>query len=328
MKPVVLRLNAKTFPVKPEERRILDEVGVSLIEVEQPEECECLGSIDAVMIVSAYLRTPTVRQLTRCRIVSRIGTGTDKIDVEQASAQGIMVANVPDFATHEVADHTLALLLSAARRLKFYEARMRTGQRPFDTFGIRRLSTQTLGIIGFGHIGQAVAERARPFGLRILVCDPAVTPSRASELGVAAVDKDRILSQSDYLCLLCPLMPATRSMLAMPEFRKMKRDAVLINTGRGELVNERDLVEALKTGVIAYAGLDVFGEINVFGPDGFSCDHPLFGLDNVQLTPHVAANSREALDEVQTRAAQAVADALCGKTPSHLINPTSTTKGT
>jgi len=325
---IVLRLNAKTFPVKPEERRILATVDATVIEVEQPDECARLEEVDAVMIVSAYLRAPTIRQLTRCRIISRIGTGTDKIDVEQASAQGIMVANVPDFATHEVADHTLALLLSASRRLKFYEARMRTGQRPFDTLGIRRLSTQTLGIIGFGHIGQAVAERARSFGLRILVCDPAVSPVRAAEQGVTVVDKDRILAESDYLCLLCPLMSATRGMLAMPEFQKMKREAVLINTGRGELVNERDLAEALKTGVIAYAGLDVFGEINVFGPDGFPCDHPLFGLDNVQLTPHVAANSREALDEVQTRAAQAVADVLSGKKPPHLINPKVITKGT
>jgi len=103
----------------------------------------------------------------------------------------------------------------------------------------------------------------------------------------------------------------------------MKRTAVLINTGRGELVNERDLAEALKTGIIAYAGLDVFGEINVFGPEGFACDHPLFGLENVQLTPHVAANSREALDEAQTRAAQAVADVFGGKIPSHIINRSS-----
>jgi D-3-phosphoglycerate dehydrogenase len=115
-------------------------------------------------------------------------------------------------------------------------------------------------------------------------------------------------------------------MLAMPEFRKMKRDAVLINTGRGELVNERELAEALKTGVIAYAGLDVFGDINVFEPEGFPCDHPLFGLDNVQLTPHVAALSREALDEVHTRAAQAVADVLGGRTPPHLLNLTAIQK--
>jgi len=328
MKPIVLRLNAKTFPVKPEERRILSMVEAEVIEVEQPDECNRLEEADAVMMVSAYLRTATIRRMSRCRIISRIGTGTDKIDVAQASAQGIMVTNVPDFATAEVADHTLALLLSAARKLKHYEACMRSGHRPFETENIRRLSTQTLGIIGFGHIGRAVAVRAKAFGLRILVCDPCVTMTKAAETGVALVDRDTVLTQSDYLCLLCPLTPATRGMLAMPEFLKMKRDGVLINTGRGELVNERDLAEALKTGVIAYAGLDVFGEINVFGSDGFPCDHPLFGLENVQLTPHVAANSREALDEAQTRAAQAVADLFSGMTPSTIINEAAILKGT
>jgi len=320
---LVLRLNAQTFPVKPEERRILATVGAEVIEAEQPDECDRLEEADAVMIVSAYLRTPTVKRLTRCRIIARIGTGTDKIDVAQASAQGILVTNVPDFATQEVADHTLALLLSAARKLKYYESCMRSGHRPFETGIIRRLSTQTLGIIGFGHIGRAVAARARAFDLRVMVCDPRIANEQAEASGVQAVDRDTVLTEADYLCLLCPLTPATRGLLAMPEFRKMKRTAVLINTGRGELVNERDLAEALKTGIIAYAGLDVFGEINVFGPEGFACDHPLFGLENVQLTPHVAANSREALDEAQTRAAQAVADVFGGKTPSHIINRSS-----
>ncbi len=319
MKSTILRLNAKTFPVKPEEREILS--GAEIIEVEQPEECDCLERADAVMIVSAYLRAPLIQKLTRCRIIARIGTGTDKIDVEQATAQGIMVTNVPDFAMNEVADHTMALLLSAARQLKYYEKCMRSGQRPFNVDNIRRLATQTLGIIGFGHIGRAVAVRAKAFGLRVLVCDPGITATTAAECGVEIVDKATILADCDYVCLLCPLLPSTRGMLAMPEFKKMKPGAVLINTGRGELVNENDLAEALKTGIIAYAGLDVFGVVNVFGTDGFKCDHPLFGLENVQLTPHVAANSREALQEVHIGAARAVADVLKGKTPSHIINP-------
>jgi len=320
MKPTVLRLNARTFPIKDDERRILNSVNAEIIEVEQPEEFEHLEKVDAVMIVSAYLRAPLIKRLSKCKIIARLGTGTDKIDVQQASAQGIIVTNVPDFATTEVADHTMALLLSAARRLKYYEKFMRSGQRPFNMNDIRRLSLQTLGIIGFGHIGQAVAVRAKAFGLRVLVCDPGITAEQAAESGVFIVDKDTILSESDYLCLLCPLLPSTRGMLAMPEFRKMKRSAVLINTGRGELINERDLAEALKTGIIAYAGLDVFGEINVFGADGFSTSHPLFELENIQMTPHVAANSREALEEVHEKAGMAVADAISGKRPYHIIN--------
>ena len=327
-RPNVLRVNAGTFPVKPVERRILMAAQAEIIEVELPEACDRLEQMDAVMIASAYLKTATVKKLTRCRLISRMGTGCDKVDVDQATAQGILVANVPDALTNEVADHTLALLLSAARKLKFFEKSMRAGHRPFDTDNIRRLSTQTLGIIGFGRIGQAVAFRAKAFGLRVLVADPCVTAAQAAELGVTSVDKDTVLAESDYLCLLCPLLPSTRGLLAMPEFLKMKRDAVLINTGRGELVNEADLVTALKTGVIAYAGLDVFGEIDVFGPGGFSCEHPLFGLENVQLTPHVAANAREALEEIHTQSAQAVADIFSGRMPSHLVNPTAIKKET
>jgi len=320
MKATVLRLNARTFPIKETERQILDSIKADIIEVEQPEEFESLEKVDAVMIVSAYLRAPTIKRLSKCRIIARLGTGTDKIDVQLASDQGIIITNVPDFATTEVADHTMALLLSAARKLKYYEKCMRSGYRPFDTDGIRRLSVQTLGIIGFGHIGQAVAARAKAFGLRILVCDPGLKKEQAAALEVSSVDKDVILAESDYLCLLCPLLPSTRGMLAMQEFWKMKRSAILINTGRGELIKEQDLAEALKTGIIAYAGLDVFGEINVFGQDGFPTDHPLFGLENVQLTPHMAANSQEALEDVHEKAARAVADMLSGRKPQNIIN--------
>ena len=324
MSAKILRLNAVTAPPGPEERRILASVEADIVEVEQPDECDCLDQIDAVMIISAYLPGELIKKLTRCRIISRMGTGCDKIDIQEATAQGIVVANVPDALTTEVADHTMALLLSAYRRLKYFEKCMRAGNRPSDTDEVRnmrRLSTQTLGIVGFGRIGRAVADRAKGFGLKILVCDPAVTADLAAESGVQAVDKDTILAESDFLCLLCPLTPATRRTFAMPEFRMMKPTAVLINTGRGELVDEKDLVEALRTGVIAYAGIDVYGEFDVFVDGGIACDHPLFGLENVQLTPHVAANSREAVEEVVATSSQAVVDVLCGKLPRHVVNP-------
>jgi D-3-phosphoglycerate dehydrogenase len=323
-RPKILRLNAVTWPMGPEERRILSTVDADVVEVEHPQECECLDEIDAVMIISTHLRSDVVKKLTRCRLISRMGTGCDKIDIAQATAQGIIVANVPDALTTEVADHTMALLLSAYRRLKYCEACMRAGFRPSNTKQVRnmrRLSTQTMGIVGFGRIGRATAHRAKAFGLRILVCDPAVTAERAAECGVQAVDMDTILAESDFLCLLCPLTPATRGMLAMSEFKKMKPSAVLINTGRGELVNEKDLAKALRTGVIAYAGVDVYGDLDVFAEGRFPCDHPLFSVENVQMTPHVAANSRDALEEVIATAGQAVVDVIGGKLPAHIVNP-------
>jgi D-3-phosphoglycerate dehydrogenase len=317
-------LNSLTAPRGCEESRILSTIDADVVEVEHPEECESLDQIDAVMIISTYLRTDVVKKLTRCKIISRMGTGCDKIDVEEATRQGIVVTNVPDALTTEVADHTMALLLSVHRRLKYFESNMRKGIRPMNTDEVnnmRRLSTQTVGIIGFGRIGQAFAERAKAFGVRILVSDPMVASERIAELGYQATDNDTIIRESDYLCLLCPLTPATRGMLAMPQFKMMKRTAVLINTGRGELVNEKDLAEALNSGVIAYAGIDTYGDFNVFTEVGFPTDHPLFRVDHVQMTPHVAANSREAGEDVVSTASQAVVDVLGGKKPTFIVNP-------
>lgn len=322
--PCVVRLNARTLPLSDEERSILAGIPARVVETEGATDDEILAvarDADAIMIISAYLHTPVVRALTRCRVISRIGTGVDKIDVEEATRRGILVTNVPDFSTDEVADHTLALLLAVARRIKFLDLEMRRGRQPREVWTMHRLSAQTVGLVGFGRIGQAVARRCKGFGLRVLAHDPRMTPELAAREGVAAVDFDTVLQESDYLCLLCPLLPATRGMMAMPQFRKMKRTAVLVNTGRGELVNEADLVIALRDGIIRGAALDVFGGINVFGENGFPTDHPLFSLDNVLLTPHMAAASVESGQDVRRRGAIAVADVLGGKWPKYPVNP-------
>ncbi|HUX01125.1 MAG: C-terminal binding protein [Phycisphaerae bacterium] len=323
--PRVVRLNARTLPLSEAERSLLANPDAELIEIEGATDAEILEACreaDAILIVSACLRGSVISELTRCKIISRIGTGVDKIDIDAATRKGIIVNNLPNAFTEEVADHTLALLLAAARQLWFLDREMRQGRRPLSLSHIHRLSTQTVGIISFGLIGRAVARRCRAFRLQVLAHDPCLTPELAAREGVTSVDFDTLLAESDYLCPLCPLLPQTRGMLAMPQFRKMKRTAVLVNTGRGELVNEDDLAAALKEGVIRYAALDVFGIVNVFGVDGFPTDHPLFKLDNVLLTPHVAAASEEAGAECRRRAAQAVVDVLRGAWPEHAVNPT------
>lgn len=320
----VVRLNAETFPMIDGERQKLSDAGISVVEVETLDEnalTEQVVNADGIMVVSAYLRKAVVSQLKRCRIISRLGTGVDKIDIGQATAQGIYVTNIPDFCTEEVADHTMALLLAAARRLKYYESNMRQGQQPHDIANMHRLSNQTLGIVGFGQIGKAVARRAQAFGMRVIVCDPMLKNDQASQHSVTIADMDTILKESDYISLLCPLTSATRGMLGMCELKRMKPTAVLVNTGRGELVKEDELVTALREGVIRYAALDVYGVINVFQSAGFATDHPLFDLDNVLLTPHVSAYSQEALEDVQIRGAQAVVDVLSGKSPQYPVNP-------
>ena len=312
------------MPMSSEEREILASIEHRLVEVEGGTDEHILSVVrdaDAIMIVSAYLRTPVVTALSRCKIISRIGTGVDKIDVEEATRRGIVVNNLPGVFTAEVADHTLALLLSAARSLPLLDQEMRRGHRPGNLDSIHRLSMQTVGIIGFGLIGRAVAKRCRAFGLRVLASDPYLTPQLAAQEDVTPVDIDTALAESDYLCLLCPLSAATRGMIAGPQLRKMKRTAILINTGRGELVNEDDLALALRDGVIGFAALDVFGVVNVFGEDGFATDHPLFKLNNVLLSPHCGAASVEAMMDCRRRAAQAVVDVLSGKWPEHPVAP-------
>ena len=325
--PVVARLNAVTFPMIDEERKVLASVQAEIVELEGATDDEILDfaeQADAVMIVSAYLRGSVIRKMSRLKVISRLGTGTDKIDVEEATRRGIVVANLPDFSTEEVADHTLALILASARRLKFYEACIRQGKRPQSVAGMHRLAVQTLGIIGFGRIGKAVARRALAFGMRILVYDPLLAPGIKKEWNVEAVDFETVLSQSDYLSLLCPLTPENREMIRGDQLRMMKPTATLINTGRGELVHENDLVEALKTGVIHAAGMDVFSGINVFDENGFSTNHPYFHLDidhDLLLTPHVSANSEEALTTSRIDGARAVVDVLRGFSPQHVVNP-------
>jgi D-3-phosphoglycerate dehydrogenase len=323
-RPVVVRLNVETCPPIPEEREILARINAHVIEIEGDADEEILAhaaDCDALMVVASYVRTAVIQSLRKCRVISRLGIGTDKIDVAEATRQGIMVTNIPGFCTDEVADHTMALLLAAARQLNYYQERMRRGQPPAQVERIHRLSTQKLGIVGFGRIGRAVARRARAFGMEVLAHDPYITAADAAAEGVRLVDHDPLLAESDYLCLLCPLTDATRRMLTLREFRRMKPTAVLVNTGRGELVDEDDLVAALRSGVIRYAALDVFGAINVFSPEGFATDHPLFSLPNVLMTPHVAAYSAESGFEQKTKGAQAVVDVLTGRWPEHLVNP-------
>jgi len=322
---VVVRLNARTSPVMAVEKEILAPLGGRFIEIEGASDEEILDvcrDADAVMIVAAYLRRPIVRELKRLKVISRLGTGTDKIDIEEATRNGILVTNCPDFSTNEVADHTMALLLAVARKLKEHEKWMRCGKRPDSVMNMHRLSVQTLGIVGCGRIGRAVARRASAFGMNILACDPFVSRESRNIDGIDFVDFSTVLTQSDYLALLCPLTAETRGMVSAPEFEKMKPSAVLINTGRGELVDESALVDALRHGVIGFAAIDVFGEINVFAETGFPTTHPFFSLENkVMLTPHVAAHSEESLRQAGLEGATAVLDVLSGRRPQHIVNP-------
>jgi D-3-phosphoglycerate dehydrogenase len=254
-----------------------------------------------------------------------LGAGTDKIDVTEATRQGIVVTNVPDFCLNEQAEHTLALLLAFARRLPFMTEAMRTHNWSARHHpGVHRLSGQTLGLVGFGASARAVAQRASAFGLRLLawVRDPAKYRDFAGQLRVELVPLDRLLSESDFVSIHLPLCDETHHLLSAERLKCMKPTAVLINTARGAIVDEAALVALLQQRKIAGAALDVFEGIDVFALPGTPATHPLMKLDNVILTPHCAGSSVESSRESKVRGARSAADVLLGLRPTSVVNPT------
>lgn len=325
-----VRLNATTYPVEPGERAEMDRVGCELVAIEGqgPEEIVAAAAdCDALLVVSAYVAGSVIERLTRCRVISRLGAGTDRIDVEAATRAGIVVANVPDFCLNEQAEHTMALILALARRLPWMSAAMSLcdWSARHDP-GVHRVGGRTLGLIGFGAGAKAVAERARGFGLRLLAW--ARTPDRhrddAGRLGVELVELDRLLVESDFVSIHLPLTPDTRHLIDADKLARMKPTAMLVNTARGAIVDEAALVEALRTRRIAGAALDVFETLDVFNlpPDSLTArSHPLMRLDNVILTPHCAGSSVESTLDSKVRGARHAAMVLRGEWPPSVVNP-------
>lgn len=322
-KYVFLRLNSITHPMYDEERRLIAEFGGELLETEgatDEEIVEHARGVDAVLVCASKLNKSVIDQFDRVRVISRFGTGVDKIDLDAATAKGIIVTNLPGFSTNEVADHTMALLLSVARKIKYYDNVIRTGHRPEGVDGIRRLAVMTLGIVGLGSIGRAVAARAQAFGMKVIGYDPVTPAETVRSLGIEPVDFETVLTQSDYLSLHCPLLPSTRGLIGLDELKRMKRTAVLINTARGDILKEEEVCEGLRQGLIQFAAIDVFGGFDICAEGGFPTTHPWFSLDNVILTPHVASNSEEAILTCRVDGTKSAIAVLAGKTPNNVVN--------
>lgn len=255
-------------------------------------------------------------QLGTCRTIVRYGVGIETIDLEAASERGILVANVPDYCTEEVATHTLALLLAAVRKLPQADRSVRTGH--WQVAALRPLFStedQVLGIVGFGKIGQAVARKAQPFGFEILVHDPYADPDAVTALGVASVPLPALLRRADAITLNAPLTEDTFHLIDAAALAQMKPNAVLVNTGRGGLVDEAALGDALRNGRIAMAALDVLEK------EPPPPDHPLRDLENALITPHTAWYTEQATKRMRRLASQEVARVLRGEWPLHLVNP-------
>ena len=300
------------------ERRILDAAGAELIVAETGEEGELVrlaSPADAILTNWKQVTASVLDAAPNCRIVSRYGVGVDNIAVDHATQLGIPVTNVPDYCFEEVSDHAMALLLACARRVVLFANATRRGSwdvksgRP-----IHRLRGQTLGLIGFGRNGRALASKALGFGLKNVVYDPWVSAEAVAPFGTQTTDLDALLRDSDYVSIHVPLTVATRGLINARTLRLMKPSAYLINTSRGLIVDEAALVEAITEKWIAGAALDVL----VKEPGDPA--NPLLALDNVIITPHASFYSEAAIEELEHKAAERVALALRGETPPNIVN--------
>jgi D-3-phosphoglycerate dehydrogenase len=263
---------------------------------------------DAVLVTYAKLPGELLRQLTRCKAIGRFGLGVDNIDLPAAKELGIAVNYVPDYCLREVSDHAMALLLALARKIPLSNKLVQSGRWEVPPIvPLRRLEGHVLGLIGFGNIPRALAPKAKSFGFKVITHDPYVGKDVLDKAGVEGVSFDDLLARSDFISVHAPLLPATRGLLDAATFSKMKTGAYVINTARGPLIDEGALVQALDSGKVGGAALDVVAS------EPLAKDSPLLNRDNVILTPHTAFYSVEALEELQTKCASDVARVLSGE---------------
>jgi glyoxylate reductase len=255
---------------------------------------------------------------TRLRMIAQMAVGYDNVDVAAATARGIPVSNTPDVLTDATADLTFALILALSRRIVELDGRVRRGEFKFWVpmlFLGREVTGKTLGIVGFGRIGQAVAQRAKGFRMRVLYNDPRkMDPARERELNAEPVDLGCLLSEADFVCIHVLLSEETRHLIGQAELALMKPGAYLINVARGPAVDEKALVEALRAGRIAGAGLDVYENEPALAPG-------LVELENVVLLPHVGSATLETRVKMASLAAENLRAGLEGRVPPNLINP-------
>ena len=271
---------------------------------------------DGLIVVHSPITRKVLSQLPQCKVVLRTGVGYDVIDVPAATELGVAIVNVPDMWTQEVANQALALLLACNRRVVSLDRWIRSGQwdeRIAPPVG--SLYGETLGIIGLGRIGTALARRAAALDMHVMAYDPYISAGAFEEAGVRAATLDELLSESDYVSVNCPLTDETRGIVDAEALRKMKPTSYLINTARGPVIDEMALIQALEEGSIAGAGLDVL-EHEPPRPDNL-----LLAMENVVLSPHAGHYSDLSISKRPRRYGAEVACVLSGRMPLHLVNP-------
>lgn len=276
---------------------------------------EACAAADAIIPAYAPLTARVLDELPRCRIVAFMATGFNSVDVAAATEHGIVVTNVPDYCTAEVADHALGFLLDLGRNISRLHDSVRAGAWDYEACGKPgRIGDQSLGIVGLGRIGSAVARRALAFGLTVRASDPYVDEAAMTALGVEKTDLDAIL-ECDFVSLHCSLTDETLRIIDAAGLARMRPTAFFINAARGACVDTQALTQALADGRIAGAALDVVD------PEPLPAGHPMYSMPNVIITPHSAFMSRVSEKEAREKACQEIVKALRGETPLYVRNP-------
>jgi D-3-phosphoglycerate dehydrogenase / 2-oxoglutarate reductase len=293
--------------------------GVGLLrehfDVDEGDHLDRIGEYDGILIRSATKLTADVlERATSLKAIGRAGVGVDNVDVAAATKRGIVVANAPQSNVVTAAEHTMALLLALARNVPQAHASLVAGRWERSRFSGVELLDKVLGVLGFGRIGQLVAQRAQGFGMRVVAFDPFVGAERYRELGVEkASSSDEVYAQADFLTLHLPKTPETEGWLDAEALSKCKDGVRVLNVARGPLVVDQDLEAALDSGKVAGAALDVFRTEPI-------TEHPLFGRPNVIVTPHLGASTAEATDRAGLQAAEQVVAALSGGSVTTAVN--------
>jgi len=278
------------------------------------ELLQAVGDYDAVIVRSdTYIDADVLAAGTRLKVVGRAGIGVDNIDVPAATARGVMVMNTPHSNSVATAEQTFTLFLAASRRTVQAHNSLAAGQWERSSFVGTELFDKTLGIIGFGYIGRLVARRAQAFSMKVVAYDPYVSVTVAADLGVELLPLDEVLAAADLITLHAIVTPETKGMINAETIATMKDGVIIVNVARGKLIDEQALADALKSGKVAAAGIDVYQEEP-------PTNSPLIGLPNVIHTPHLGASTQEAQKNVGIEMVEQIADALRGEAYRNVLN--------
>lgn len=289
------------------------------------EIIEFAGNADSIITVATFQSFPgeVIRELKNCRLIASLGIGYEGIDVQAATEYGICVSNVADYCLEEVSDHAITLLLCCARQIFHLDRAVRNSKWTMERMEIRksiwphipRIKSKTLGVVGLGKIARTLVPKAKGLGMNVVSYDPYVSREVAEALGVRLVAIDELCEISDFISIHTPLTAETRKLIGREQIKKMKKSAYIINTARGDVIDQTALIEALRNNDIAGAALDVLS------PEPPPPDDPIFSLDNVILTAHSALASAESTIQLKRTPVEEIIRLFKGKWPNNFVNP-------